>query len=87
MEFDGIDRKEKLSAAKLHVVQYVVALVMVVLGCWLWRLQILGADKYRVLAELNRIRKVPVMAPRGRIFDRYGRILVDKNAESAPTQR
>ena len=77
MEFDGIDRKEKLSAAKLHVLQYVVALVMVVLGCWLWRLQILGADNYRVLAEQNRIRKVPVMAPRGRIFDRYGRILVD----------
>jgi penicillin-binding protein 2 len=77
MEFDGIDRKEKLSSAKLHVAQYVVALVMVVLGCWLWRLQILGAENYRVLAEQNRIRKVPVMAPRGRIFDRYGRILVD----------
>jgi penicillin-binding protein 2 len=77
MEFDGIDRKDKLSAAKLHVAQYAVALVMVVLGCWLWRLQILGADNYRVLAEQNRIRKVPVMAPRGRIFDRYGRILVD----------
>jgi penicillin-binding protein 2 len=77
MDFDSVDRKEKLSATKLHVAQYVVALVMVVLGCWLWRLQILGADNYRVLAEQNRIRKVPVMAPRGRIFDRYGRILVD----------
>jgi penicillin-binding protein 2 len=77
MEFDSIDRKEKLSATKLHVMQYVVALVLVVLGCWLWRLQILGADNYRVLAEQNRIRKVPVLAPRGKIFDRYGRILVD----------
>jgi penicillin-binding protein 2 len=77
MDFDSIDRKEKLSSTKLHVSQYVVALVLVVLGCWLWRLQILGADNYRVLAEQNRIRKVPVLAPRGRIFDRYGRILVD----------
>ncbi len=77
MDFDSVDRKEKLSATKLHVAQYVVALVLVVLGCWLWRLQILGADNYRVLAEQNRIRKVPVMAPRGKIFDRYGRILVD----------
>jgi len=77
MDLDSIDRKEKLSATKLHVAQYVVALVLVVLGCWLWRLQILGADNYRVLAEQNRIRKVPVMAPRGRIFDRYGRIIVD----------
>jgi penicillin-binding protein 2 len=77
MDFDSVDRKEKLSATKLHLSQYVVALVLVVLGCWLWRLQILGADNYRVLAEQNRIRKVPVLAPRGRIFDRYGRIVVD----------
>jgi penicillin-binding protein 2 len=40
-------------------------------------LQILGASTYRVLAEANRIRKVPVLAPRGRIFDRDGRLLVD----------
>jgi penicillin-binding protein 2 len=77
MDFDGIDREEKLSAAKLHVSQYVVALVLLVLGAWLWRLQILGVQNYRVLAEQNRIRKVPVLAPRGRLFDRYGRIVVD----------
>jgi penicillin-binding protein 2 len=77
MDQDSIGREEKLSAVKLHVAQYVIALVLVVLGCWLWRLQILGADNYRVLAEQNRIRKVPVLAPRGRIFDREGRLLVD----------
>jgi penicillin-binding protein 2 len=76
-DLNSIDRKEKLSATKLHMAQYVVALVLVILGGWLWRLQILGADNYRVLAEQNRIRKVPVLAPRGRIFDRYGRIIVD----------
>jgi penicillin-binding protein 2 len=74
---DNINRNEKLSASKLHIAQYVVALVMLVLGSWLWHLQILGADNYRVLAEQNRIRKVPVLAPRGRIFDREGRIIVD----------
>jgi penicillin-binding protein 2 len=77
MELDSVGREEKLSAVKLHVAQYVIALVLVVLGCWLWRLQILGADNYRVLAEQNRIRKVPVLAPRGRIFDREDRLLVD----------
>ncbi len=77
MDLESIDRKEKLSATKLHVSQYVVAAVLLVLGCWLWRLQILGANTYRVLAEQNRVRSVPVLAPRGRIFDRYGRILVD----------
>jgi penicillin-binding protein 2 len=76
-DLDGVGREEKLSATKLHVAQYVVALVLVVLGVWLWHLQILGADGYRVLAEQNRVRKVPVLAPRGRIFDREGRIIVD----------
>jgi penicillin-binding protein 2 len=76
-DFESVNRNDKLSTTKLHVSQYVVALVLVVLGAWLWRLQILGADSYRVLAEQNRIRKVPVLAPRGRIFDREGRIIVD----------
>ncbi len=73
----GIGREEKLSAAKLHMTQYVVAAVMLVLGIGLWRLQVLGSDNYKVLAEQNRVRKVPVLAPRGKIFDREGRIIVD----------
>jgi penicillin-binding protein 2 len=76
-DFDSITRKEKLSTVKLHASQYVVALVLLVLGVGLWRLQIIGVSNYRVLAEQNRIRKVPVLAPRGRIFDREGRIIVD----------
>jgi penicillin-binding protein 2 len=52
-------------------------LVLAVLATGMWRLQILGAESYRVLAEANRVRKDPVRAPRGKIFDREGRILVD----------
>jgi penicillin-binding protein 2 len=55
-------REEKLSPNKLHAAQYVVAMVLAVLLAGLWRLQILGASNYRVLAEANRIRKVPVAA-------------------------
>ena len=76
-DLESIIREEKLSTVKLHASQYVVALVLFILGAGLWRLQILGADGYRVLAEQNRIRKEPVLAPRGRIFDREGRIIVD----------
>lgn len=70
-------REEKLSPTKLHIAQYVIALILGVLLAGLWRLQVLGSTNYRVLAEANRIRKVPVLAPRGKIFDRDGRILVD----------
>ena len=70
-------REEKVSPGKLHATQYIVVLVLVVLATGMWRLQVLGADSYRQLAEANRNRKDPVRAPRGKIFDREGRILVD----------
>ena len=76
----GLNRpegEEKLAASKLHAAQYIVALILVILVGGLWRLQVLGASGYKVLAEANRIRKVPVLAPRGKLFDREGRILVD----------
>ncbi len=70
-------RTEKVSAEKLHITQYIVVLALAALAAGMWRLQILGVDNYRVLAQENRIRKDPVPAPRGKIFDRDGRILVD----------
>ena len=70
-------REEKLPAIKLHLAQYIVAAILGILLVGLWRLQIVSADGYRVLADANRIRKVPVLAPRGRLFDREGRLLVD----------
>ena len=71
------DRDEKVSQNKLHATQYIVVLVLAVLAAGMWRLQVLGVDNYRMLAEANRVRKQPVTAPRGKIFDREGRILVD----------
>jgi penicillin-binding protein 2 len=70
-------KAEKVSAGKLHATQYLVALILIVLITGLWRLQVLGAENFRALAEANRIRKVPILAPRGRLFDREGRLLVD----------
>jgi penicillin-binding protein 2 len=72
-----IDREEKLSPAKLHAAQYMIVAILTVLVLGLWNLQVLGVENYRSLAEANRVRKVPVLAPRGRIFDREGRLIVD----------
>ena len=70
-------RGEKLSAPKLTAVQYGILLVMLALTAQLWRLQVLGAENFRNLAEQNRIRKVPILAPRGKLFDRENRLVVD----------
>ena len=73
----AIRKAEKLPVAKLTAVQYVIAAILVILAAGLWRLEVVGVDNFRALAEANRIRKVPVLAPRGRLFDREGRLLVD----------
>ena len=70
-------RGEKLSTVKLTGVQYGILIMMLALTAGLWRLQVLGADNFRALAEQNRIRKVPVLAARGKLFDRENRLVVD----------
>src|SRR5246500_1575761 len=42
-----------------------------------WKLQVVDSDKYGQLAERNRVRSIPIIAPRGRMLDRDGRVLVD----------
>jgi penicillin-binding protein 2 len=75
--YSSVNREERLPAFKLTIVQYVIVGILLVLLSGLWRLQVIGAQNYRTLAEQNRIRKVPILAPRGKLFDREGRLLVD----------
>src|SRR2546423_768334 len=72
-----IGRNEKLPQTKLSVVQYVTLIIFVVLGYGLWSLQIRRSDEYLVRADQTRVRRVPILAPRGKILDREGRIIVD----------
>src|ERR1700727_1825895 len=71
------NKEERLPAFKLTIVQYAIVAILLVLLSGLWRLQVIGAQNYRTLAEQNRIRKVPILAPRGKLFDREGRLVVD----------
>src|SRR5206468_7471647 len=70
-------RDEKVSGIRLTAAQYIILGVFLVLAYGLWRLQVMQSDYYSLAAEKNRIRNVPVLAPRGKILDRYGRIIVD----------
>jgi penicillin-binding protein 2 len=58
-------------------VQYVVLFIFLLLAYGLWRLQVMQSDEYALLAEKNRVRNVPILAPRGKILDREGRVIVD----------
>src|SRR5208282_4707690 len=70
-------REEKVSQLRLTAVQYVLLGIFLVLAFGLWRLQVARSDYYTTLAEQNRIKQVPMLAPRGKIIDREGRIIVD----------
>src|SRR5712671_5909136 len=70
-------REEKVSSIRLTGVQYFILGIFLVLAYGLWRLQVMQSDKYALLAEQNRIRNVPILAPRGKILDREGRVIVD----------
>ncbi len=51
------------------------------------RLQLVKHEAYRQLAEQNRVRLEVVRAPRGRIFDRNGRLLADNSPAFAIVYR
>lgn len=70
-------RDDKVSPLRITSVQYLFLVIFLVLGFGLWRLQVASSDYYVGLAERNRIRTVPILAPRGKILDRENRIIVD----------
>jgi penicillin-binding protein 2 len=67
----------RLPQARLAVVSYVIVGMIGVLLIGFWKLQVIDSDKYSQWAERNRVRSIPVIAPRGRMLDRDGRVLVD----------
>ncbi|HVO79914.1 MAG TPA: penicillin-binding protein 2 [Terriglobales bacterium] len=70
-------RDEKVSPIRLTAVQYIILGIFLILAYGLWRLQVAQSDLYATLAEKNRIRNAPILAPRGKILDREGRTIVD----------
>lgn len=68
---------ERFPAWKITFLQYAIAATFLILLFGYWRLQIGQHRLFLVQAERNRIRNLPIIAPRGRVLDREGRALVD----------
>ena len=63
---------------RLRLIQGLVLVMLGVLCVRLYVLQIIDGKRYAEVAENQRIRSLPIPAPRGRIFDRTGQqVLVD----------
>src|SRR5437763_7669136 len=68
---------------RLGVVAIVIVSLFAALLARLWYLQVLAAPQYRTQADVNRVRTIYTEAPRGRILDRQGRVLVDNRVSDA----
>ena len=62
---------------RLSVMQTVVAIVFALLAVGFWVFQVAQHEKFKEIAENNHLRSLPVPAPRGVLFDRHGKLLVD----------
>jgi penicillin-binding protein 2 len=74
---DWQGRDTRLPQERLTIFSYAVVVLLCLLLLGFWKLQVLDSGYYAQLAERNRIRSIPVIAPRGRMLDREGRVLVD----------
>lgn len=62
---------------RLRLIQVLVLVMLGILSVRLYVLQIVEGKRYAEVAENQRIRLLPIPAPRGAIFDRNGNLLVD----------
>jgi len=57
--------------------RWVLALIFGVLGGAFFRTQVLQHERYRLRSESNRLRALPLAAPRGVVLDRNGLVIAD----------
>src|SRR5260370_13097671 len=63
---------------RLRIIQVLVLVLLAALAVRLYSLQIINGPRYAEIAENQRIRLLPILAPPGRIFDPTGnQVLVD----------
>ena len=68
------------SGGKIAVFQYLTVFIFIFLVSGFWQLQVQDPERYSEAAERNRIKSTPLLAPRGKILDRDGRVIVDNRA-------
>jgi len=70
----------QFASGRIAFFQYAGVGVVLYLLSGFWVLQVQSQDYYSDLAERNYIRSSPILAPRGKIMDRDGRVVVDNHS-------
>jgi penicillin-binding protein 2 len=70
----------RFAQGKIAIFQYATVGIFLFLISGFWKLQVQNPQFYDERAQQNSIKSVPILAPRGRILDRDGRVIVDNHA-------
>jgi penicillin-binding protein 2 len=70
----------RFALGRIAVFQYLAVVVFLFLISGFWILQVRDHEANSELAERNRVKTVPLLAPRGKILDRDGRVIVDSHS-------
>ena len=70
----------KFASAKMAVFQYSSVGIFFILISGFWQLQVQQQEAYSEQAERNSVKSLPILAPRGKILDRDGRVIVDNHS-------
>jgi penicillin-binding protein 2 len=68
---------QKIPQGRLVLFSYLSVILVVFLLVGFWKLQVVRSGHFADLAERNSVRSIPIMAARGPMLDREGRVLVD----------
>src|SRR5262245_47343737 len=71
-----VEDRRKITV-RLTVLQYIITVVFSILAVSFWVFQVVQHAKYAEMAENNHQRTIALRAPRGLVFDRDGRVLVE----------
>ena len=62
---------------RFNILYMIIVLLLIILGFRMAVLTIVEGQDYRQIADIKKIKDIPVKAPRGKIFDRNGLLLAD----------
>lgn len=79
MTTPGAYENRRLLQARLNVLRLVAAVGVGLLAVVFWVMQILEHARYRDIADNQHVRTIALRAPRGVLFDRDGRVLVEND--------
>ena len=65
---------------RLSSLQYIIAVLFSALAVAFWVFQVVQHQKFEQMAEENHLRRLPLPAPRGVLFDRHGKVLVENQS-------